>query len=153
MLSYFKLAFNEEHLIRVVTNPYQYYVHPDFKHKETNDKFKCTLFTSNSDCEVCKLGSQVIPEWITGITSEGNSYLLKMGNLLYNSICESVKTHGDPFNYDLRITRYEKNYDILSLPGLILNDPNLKNLIRNSCMIHFARPPRNQKIEDFVKRK
>lgn len=113
-MEFYKLK-QGSNIVRLVTNPYQYFYHnlpiPDIDWRDRR-RFFCTKKSGSCYCcDILKL-EQPSPRWILVIISrlDNNFYYLDIGYSIFAEIRSLIRSGAeDPQNYDLDI-KYNKPY-------------------------------------------
>lgn len=160
---YLKLSAGSNEF-RIVTSPYQYYVH-SVKRDPTNKKefgrnFACTI--NNGRCKLCESGNKAKARWIFGIIDrKTQSYkVLDVSYAVFSQIrklAANTQRWGDPTKYDIDIvvdknggaTGYYSAQPIAKEP-LSAKDLEIIDNIDFDYLKKRTTPPAPEVIEKYV---
>lgn len=161
--SEFMRLVNGSNVVRVITKPYQYYVH---KVKFENDQaFSRRIYCSalNGHCAVCELGDSPKRQWLVGILDKktGQQKILDIGWSIYKAIQTYSKDADwlDPTQYDIDIVRDPNGkatnfYSVVAKPKKPLTAVELqkKDELDVDYLVRRSTPPQpNDTTERFTK--
>ena len=114
--------------IRMVTSPYQFYIHWTKDSTGANRKIHCVV----DDCPICQQGERAVARWYVGVINRKVDKLklaiLEIGPQIFKQILGLAKKEkwGDPRKYDVDIERQPKGsqplYIVSPEPKEGLND-------------------------------
>lgn len=94
--------------IRVITSPYQFYIHWSKDATGANRKVRCAL----DGCPLCQQGERSVARWIIGVINRksGKPAILEIGPQIFKQLHAFSKNPkwGDPRKYDVDVVRQPK---------------------------------------------
>ena len=99
-----------DNVVRVITSPYQFYIHWTKDESNQSCKVRCAM----ENCPVCQRGENASARWFIGVLNKKGDKavpsLLEISLQVYSQIkaLKNKKNWGDPRAYDISITRKPK---------------------------------------------
>ena len=94
--------------VRVITSPYQFYIHWSKDATGANRKVRCAL----DGCPLCQQGERAVARWIVGVMNRktGKAAIVEIGPQIFKQMHALAKNPkwGDPRKYDLDVKRQPK---------------------------------------------
>ncbi len=144
-----------DNLVRVFTNPYQFFIAWIKDASGVNRKLKSAI----ENCPLVKAGHDIKPRWYVGVLDRksGQPKILEVSSQIYLGIknYHSDPRWGDVTKYDLNIKRAPKGsqplYSVIAYPPKPLDEQE-KSLIRNFKervnIEKFTQPPTAEEVAE-----
>lgn len=95
-------------VVRIVSQPYQHYIHWTTDESGQMAKVRCAV----EDCILCQRGEQAKPRWLIGVLNRkiGKPAILEIGIQIFKQIkgLRQKKAWGDPRSFDIDLERHPK---------------------------------------------
>jgi hypothetical protein len=143
--------------VRMVTSPYQFYIHWTKDATGANRKIRC----ATKDCPLCQQGEQYSARWyVAAINRKTNRpVILEIGPQIFKQIAALSRKDkwGDPKKYDVDITRQPKGsqplYIVSPEPHSVLTDgekSELKEFMARVDLAKMTAPPTPAEVREKV---
>jgi antitoxin component of MazEF toxin-antitoxin module len=150
--------------VRIMTKPFQYMVHKDYKPlpEDAGFGFKvpCSCFNGET-CPLCEKGSKAGPRWYVGVIDRKTSgyKVLDISALVYTQITgyNDDENWGNPENYDINIKVNKKGgatgyYMVIPCPKKALSEADLviKAKVQSEYsedLLNLCKPPTREQLE------
>jgi len=112
--------------VRVITSPYQFYIHWSKDATGANRKIRCAL----NECPLCEQGERAQARWVLGVVSRkaNKPAIIEIGPQIFKQLklFADDKRWGDPRKYDVDVRRQPKGsqplYVVTPYPKEALTD-------------------------------
>ena len=129
--------------IRIITSPYQFYIHWSKDATNANRKVRCAL----DGCPLCQQGERAVARWVVGTISRktGKCAILEIGPQIFKQFL-ALKDNpkwGDPRKYDVDVRRQPKGsqplYVVTPEPKEPITDAEKAMIKEFSARVDFAK--------------
>lgn len=115
-----------DNVVRLITAPFQFYIHWTKDSTGANRKVRCAL----DDCPICQAGERSQARWYVGVMSRKSlsCAILEIGPQIFKQVLGLSKDEdwGNPRKYDINIKRQPKGsqplYVVIPIPPKALTD-------------------------------